>query len=44
MYGLTNSIDEYINSIGTEIEENIYGNEFDYKNRGDRIDIFPVKK
>jgi hypothetical protein len=41
---LTNSIDEYINSIGTEIEENIYGNEFDYKNRGDRIDIFPVKK
>jgi hypothetical protein len=41
---VTNSIDEYINSIGTEIEENIYGNEFDYKNRGDRIDIFPVKK
>lgn len=41
---ITNSIDEYISSIGTQLEENVYGKEFDYENRGDRINIFPVKK
>ncbi|HQO09600.1 MAG TPA: hypothetical protein PLK90_05395 [Clostridiales bacterium] len=41
---ITVTFDEYINSIGTQLEENVYGGEFDYKNRGDRIDIFPVKK
>jgi hypothetical protein len=40
---IRNSIDEYINSIGDQLEEKIYGKEFDYENRGDRINIFPVK-
>jgi len=40
---ITNSIDEYINAIGDDLENNVYGKPFDYKNRGDRIDIFPVK-
>lgn len=39
---INTDIDTYINAIGDQIEE-IYGKEFDYKNRGDRIDIFPVK-
>jgi hypothetical protein len=41
---VSGSIDEYINGIGTELEENIYGGEFDYENRGDRINIFPVRQ
>ncbi len=41
---IRNSIDEYINSIGDQLEHKVYGREFDYQNRGDRIDIFPVKK
>jgi len=41
---ITVSIDEYINSIGSQLEESVYGKEFDYENRGDRINIFPVKK
>jgi len=39
---VSTDIDTYINSVGDAIEE-VYGKEFDYKNRGDRIDIFPVK-
>jgi len=39
---VNSDIDTYIDSIGDAIEE-IYGSDFDYKNRGDRIDIFPVK-
>ncbi|MBU4487084.1 MAG: hypothetical protein KKD38_09175 [Candidatus Delongbacteria bacterium] len=41
---ITNSVDEYISSIGDELESKIYGKGFDYENRGDRINIFPVKK
>ena len=40
---IRNSIDDYINSIGDQLEEKIYGKEFDYDNRGDRINIFPLK-
>jgi hypothetical protein len=41
---ITTSIDEYIDSIGDELEDRIYGGgSFDYENRGDRINIFPVK-
>jgi len=40
---IRNSIDDYINSIGDQLEEKIYGKEFDYENRGDRINIFPLK-
>jgi len=41
---LSTSIDDYLNSIGDAIQEQIYeGKDFDYTNRGDRIDIFPVK-
>lgn len=40
---ITNSIDDYINSIGDQLEEKIYGKDFDYENRGERINIFPVK-
>lgn len=40
---ITNSIDDYINSIGDQLEEKVYGKEFDYDNRGERINIFPVK-
>ncbi|MDD3044382.1 MAG: hypothetical protein PHF33_02835 [Candidatus Delongbacteria bacterium] len=41
---LTSSIDDYLDKIGDAIQEQIYeGTDFDYTNRGDRIDIFPVK-
>lgn len=38
------NIDDYIDAIGDRLEKEIYkGKEFDYENRGDRINIFPVK-
>ncbi|MFO7810943.1 MAG: hypothetical protein R6V47_06190 [Candidatus Delongbacteria bacterium] len=41
---LTISIDEYIDRIGDAIMDDIYqGVDFDYSNRGDRIDIFPLE-
>ncbi|MBN2857278.1 MAG: hypothetical protein JXN63_02645 [Candidatus Delongbacteria bacterium] len=41
---ITTSIDEYIDSIGDALEDKIYeGRSFDYENRGDRINIFPLK-
>ncbi|MBN2857279.1 MAG: hypothetical protein JXN63_02650 [Candidatus Delongbacteria bacterium] len=41
---ITSSIDDYIDKIGDAIQDQIYeGTDFDYKNRGDRIDIFPVQ-
>jgi hypothetical protein len=39
---ISTDLDSYINTIGDALEE-VYGSDFDYKNRGDRIDIFPVK-
>ncbi|MBU4487085.1 MAG: hypothetical protein KKD38_09180 [Candidatus Delongbacteria bacterium] len=41
---LNTSIDDYLDKIGDAIQEQIYeGKDFDYSNRGDRIDIFPTK-
>ncbi|MCK5760459.1 MAG: hypothetical protein KAH33_04145 [Candidatus Delongbacteria bacterium] len=41
---LTGSIDDYLDAIGDAIQDRIYkGKDFDYENRGDRINIFPVE-
>jgi hypothetical protein len=38
------NIDEYIDSVGDAIQKQIYeGKEFDYDNRGERINIYKVK-
>ena len=42
---LTVPIDDYFIRIGDDIQNRIYqGTDFDYSNRGDRIDIFPLVK
>ncbi|MCK4980916.1 MAG: hypothetical protein KAS62_11010, partial [Candidatus Delongbacteria bacterium] len=41
---ITKSIDDYLDSIGDGIQEQIYqGKDFDYENRGDRINIYLTK-
>ena len=41
---ITKSIDDYLDSIGDGIQDQIYqGKDFDYENRGDRINIFLTK-
>lgn len=41
---ISGSIDDYLDAIGDGIQEQIYqGKDFDYENRGDRINIFPVE-
>ena len=41
---ITGTIDDYIDMIGDSIQDEIYqGADFDYANRGDRIDIFPLE-
>ena len=38
------SIDDFIDAIGDDLEAKVYkGKEFDYENRGDRINIFPIE-
>jgi hypothetical protein len=41
---ISGSIDDYIDAIGDAIQDQIYkGKDFDYENRGDRINIFPIE-
>ncbi|MBN1969509.1 MAG: hypothetical protein JXR48_06875 [Candidatus Delongbacteria bacterium] len=41
---ITGSIDDYIDEIGDALAEQVFdGKDFDYENRGDRINIFPIK-
>ncbi|PID26927.1 MAG: hypothetical protein CR982_07715 [Candidatus Cloacimonadota bacterium] len=41
---INGSIDDYIDEIGDTLMNSVYkGKDFDYENRGDRINIFPVE-
>lgn len=40
---ISGSFDDYLDAIGDAIQDKVYkGKDFDYENRGDRINIFPL--